>query len=291
MAPMNCDAVEPLLDLYAAGESDPATRRDIERHLDDCPACSAALGQARAVQGLLELHYQEPARLGRLRQRLRAEARAGRAARGVLPFARRYVSVAALLLLTLGLGRWVSLPGGEERPDLSLIAVGQSDRAVPGAVEVRKDHFPEAVIKADSGKPLRLPVPSAPVPNPEMPPVEFTLKVANDTPRPVVISLGDAQAALDLGVTGPGVRVRPWAGPEPVWLTRQEVRLSPGDRLNIPVEGLIDGARGRLRHYELTAPGEYTLHPQLRFACREEPGLAWRGCSIRGQTVVVTVPK
>lgn len=288
MAPLTCDEAEPLLDLYAAGETDPATRRDIERHLDECDACSAALGHARAVQGWLDVHYQEPARLTRLRQRLRVEERGGQEPRGVLPFARRYVSVAALLLITLGLGTWVSVPAGEGPAGLTLIAVGPT-RAVPGGVELSKDHLQEMARAAASDKPLRLTAPVA-IAKPDVTPLEFTLRVANTTPRPVVIALGDPATELDLGLMGSGVRAKGWDGPPPAWATPREARLEPGDQLVIPVEGLIDGTPGRLRHYELTAPGEYRLRPQLRFACREESGLTWRGCSTRGQPVVVTVP-
>src|SRR3954470_9775202 len=120
MNAMTCQQVEEQLDLLAADECDRPTRRALERHLEDCVACSASYAESRRLQGMLDLHWNEADQLDRLRRRIDAADReARRPRRRVLPFVNRVAALAALLLVTFGLA--LLLPNWNEyRPGSEL---------------------------------------------------------------------------------------------------------------------------------------------------------------------------
>jgi anti-sigma factor RsiW len=65
---VTCDEIRDLLPPYADGELDLLRGVEIERHLQQCPACAAALEQTRALSAQLRdpgLYYQPPADLHR----------------------------------------------------------------------------------------------------------------------------------------------------------------------------------------------------------------------------------
>jgi hypothetical protein len=101
MSPLTCENVLEEIDLFAAGECDPATCAAIERHVAGCPSCAAALDQAGQVVGWVTLSVREPQSLDRLHARTQAEDRRQRRSRGLL--ALRTATLAAVLLLTVGL--------------------------------------------------------------------------------------------------------------------------------------------------------------------------------------------
>jgi hypothetical protein len=107
-----CTQVQDEIELYAAGECDLPARVAIERHLADCPACNAALDEAREMLGLLTLKLREPVALARLQRCLAADVKKQRRP-GVLVFVIRASAFAAVLLLTVGLYLWFK----PDRPD------------------------------------------------------------------------------------------------------------------------------------------------------------------------------
>ncbi len=92
-----CPDREPDLERYLFGELDPVGRVELERHLQECAGCRTALGEART--GLGALHDLAVAPLPFLTE----------SPTGPRPF-KRYLqplAAAALLLVGLGLGRWL----------------------------------------------------------------------------------------------------------------------------------------------------------------------------------------
>jgi hypothetical protein len=136
MTPLNCEAVAERLDLFAAGELDEPARAAVAGHLSGCAACAGAHAEARRAVDLLDLHFQVPDQLQRLRSRLRAEARPRHRAPRLLPFAHRAAALAALLLVTLGLGLWlgpraVDVPAFGGGVELALVLVEPVEKGAP----------------------------------------------------------------------------------------------------------------------------------------------------------------
>jgi hypothetical protein len=113
MTPLSCDEVRAQIDLYAAGEGDEPARAAIGRHLTRCPGCARAHEEAQQLLGLLDLRFQEPRRLERLRDRIEAEARPRPARARLIRFPRQLAALAAMLLLAVGVLFYdVPLPEG-----------------------------------------------------------------------------------------------------------------------------------------------------------------------------------
>src|SRR4051794_1071711 len=110
MTRTDCERIDPLLDLYAAGECDPADARAVRAHLDGCSRCREALHLARGLQGLLDVHFGEEDALHRLGKALHRESPRSRTVARHLPFVRRLTALAAMLLVCLGIGLWLE-PG------------------------------------------------------------------------------------------------------------------------------------------------------------------------------------
>ncbi len=111
MSVLTCPEVEELIDLHAAGACDAAAAAAVRAHLAACPDCARAHREAERLQGLLDVHYQAPAALRRLHERLDTEAAPRRLGARGFPRAQRIAALAALVLLTLGL-TWLMGPAG-----------------------------------------------------------------------------------------------------------------------------------------------------------------------------------
>jgi hypothetical protein len=257
MSPLSCPDVEARLDLYAAGECDPAEADAIRRHLSQCPRCAAACDEARQLVGLLELRLQEPECLLRLETRIAAEEQPRRR---VLrfpfqPAVRRVAALAAMLILTAGPVGWLmrGLPPAEFTGGLAVALREEParDRAqemvVPGAVvraapRVTPELSPPELIQAKAtGK----------VPQP--PSVDLTLELRNTTDRPMRVWVAGPPTRLTLELHGPGARSVPTRnGAE---ARAESVPLRPGEVHLIHVTSLTDGRRS----WFWTKPGDYTL--------------------------------
>jgi hypothetical protein len=301
MNAMTCHEVEAQLDLLAAGECDRPTRRAVELHLDQCPTCSASYAESQRLLGLLDLNW-NTAGPQRVREWIEREERRARPRPVVLLFVRRAASLAALLLLTLGLTLW--LPRGEmadSPPDLQLATLVARRNAPDGIQEAVKaigdplarfqpavEAVSLAVARGHTGNEFRdeleqaqragkLPAPDA---------VPFGLELKNTGTQPLDVRLGDNATELSLHVRGPGVVRIPAAGvAEPDFLRPRTVPVAPGKPYVIRLDRLIAGKRGRLEYIYLTEPGDYTLTASLRLT------VGGKVATVTGAVVRIVVPK
>lgn len=106
---MSCADIQDLLDAYLDGELDVAHHRAVERHLDECPACSQATASLATLQAMLRAEAPRYSAPPQLQERIRESLRA---AAGVPPRTRlrpqRWLVVAASLALVCltGLAIW-----------------------------------------------------------------------------------------------------------------------------------------------------------------------------------------
>src|SRR6266540_2543640 len=72
---LNCDEIMESLGAYALGILEPDEQREIQRHLESCPNCTAALARLEGVVDSLASIPQPVAPPSALRDRLLAEAK------------------------------------------------------------------------------------------------------------------------------------------------------------------------------------------------------------------------
>jgi hypothetical protein len=289
-----CADAEEHLELYAAGECEPDTRRALEAHLAGCASCRKALAEVRQVLGLLELRAREPVALWRLRGLVERDARRQRLRR-LTVIGRRASALAALLLLTVGLAGWLPRPGGGPVPEplQMVVELGSAGRGVPAAPArggpealkgqfnheqvadvVRKDGVPVYHLDLDGRTPgefrRALAARSRNLPPP--PTVSLKVELRNLTGR--TLEVGGAGAAVLLELHGPGaVSVpTPWV-PAGVHLPRQAVPVPPQGLVPIEIRRLVSGGEAA-RYLYWTEPGDYTLTVRLRLPVRPETGAA-----------------
>lgn len=265
---MTCDDAADLIDLYAASECAPPEARAVRAHLDGCASCREALAQARRLQALLDQRFRQDAALARLTARLKADVRPPPAAR-TLPFARRFAAVAALLLVTFGLGLWLSPPRASAPPLQLTLATGldRGPEAVPARGKLEKavvleDAAPvmaEAVRKAKAEGDWPLP-----------PRVGVWLTVTNPGPAAVELDVGGPDFRCVLDLRGPGVHAEPVADPAFVPFRRRAVVIAPGGSLTLRVERLASQRGGQVSYLYPTGKGDYSLRVRLEAA-------AWSG--------------
>jgi hypothetical protein len=282
-----CHDIREQLDLYTARECDEAAARAVGEHLARCPDCARAHDQLRELLGLLDLHFQEPDRLRRLHDRLRAED----ARRGVRrqPVVRRVSALAALVLLTFTLSWWSGsvvrhspgdtagtlalsirrAPGPERAPAVAMVRGNPQAREQPYILDLGGGTPEELTrrLRADEGSD-RLPPPPA---------VNLTLVLRNTGHRPLRVAVGGETTELRLVLQGPGVvRVRARAQVVPEQLAPGVVTVLPGRELTLQVPRLIEGSRDGVRYVYWTRPGDYTLTVHYRLAVAPAPAGARR---------------
>jgi hypothetical protein len=292
MNPLTCNEAEELLDLYAAGESDPATAAAVERHLTGCPVCAAAEQEARRVLALLDVRAQAPAGLERLKKRIDKEDRLMRQRRRVLPFASLLTAAAALVLFTVGLTG--SQPGAWDHYSSDVVAdarVFQAKKSPPGGVELVPGIGPDAEARFDqkvalaadqtltvvldrSGKTadeyrrhLRETRHAAKLPPP--PALDLALELRNPGSAEKVLYLEDERTNLSLDLQGPGVLRLNVPGDALAPFPLKPIRLSPGQSKPLPIR-LIDGNREQIQYVYPTEPGDYILTIRLRVPASEQ---------------------
>jgi anti-sigma factor RsiW len=134
---VNCEEIAGLLHPFADGELDLVRSLAVERHLQACPACAAAVKGLQALRGALAepaLYHRAPAALrDRVRASLRPASRARAAAR---PFPWRSLAVAASLAfvaaLTWAALRGPPLPSADERVAREVVASHVRSLMLPG---------------------------------------------------------------------------------------------------------------------------------------------------------------
>jgi anti-sigma factor RsiW len=97
---------------YHDGELPPKRRREVERHVEGCPACAAELAQLRALSGLLQ-DAEAPVMPEDVLGRLHGALPTGRE-RSILRLCRAVAVAAAVLLVISGGSLWyeTARPGG-----------------------------------------------------------------------------------------------------------------------------------------------------------------------------------
>ena len=103
---MTCDEIRDLLTAYVDGELDFVRHLDIERHVQECPACVGQLGREQELHNAFGdplLYHRAPATL---RERIR-EALPSRRQRISRMKSAAWVAMAASVLVAVGLGTWL----------------------------------------------------------------------------------------------------------------------------------------------------------------------------------------
>jgi hypothetical protein len=271
MSPLSCPDVDERIELYAADECEPAEAEAIRRHLAHCPRCAAACAEARQLVGLLDLRLQEPERLRRLEARLAREAQPRRRVLRFPGTLRRVVSLAAMLLLTVGLVGWLTPRFTPEEGDGGLVVA----------------------LREESGRDFSREAMQAPAMAPDaerrfakedrLPPVleaDRTLQLRNDTDRPMQVWVAGPHTELHFDLTGPRVvslPVKDGTGPGPPTVT-----LRPGESRDITIHSPAPEAWSRIE------PGDYTLTARLT-TMASSPGTGARRITARSAPVPIHV--
>lgn len=286
---MNCEDVEPLIDLLAAGECDLPTREMVESHLGQCNACAASFAEAVRVQNLLELHLKQDG-LERLQRRIEEESKPRRTTPSVYRFVQRFSAAAALVLIVAGLIWWFPRGIQHAEPEFALLVrAGKAQVMVPQKLEKLQVKDAEAMIMmpaiARGGPSFREKLLEAQrngkLPLPPEVPLEITL--VNNGKRSIDVQLGDANAKLTLDGLDKNVIRMPAPNAEvPEPLRAKSVRLSPGEKHVVSIERLITGSPGQLEYVYLAEAGRYSFTPSLQFTADGRP-VTVSGASIHVQ--------
>ena len=281
MTPLECPRIDELLDLYAAGECEEADKEVVRRHVAGCRRCAAELERAREVSGLLDLHFCQDEGLARLERKLRQQVRLPARRWSRPEVTRPLLSLAAMLLVTVGLGLWLSPADlGREEPAPLVVSLVQAPdllQAMPAAVRgmdaVKFAAPKDAAIEADLGgkspaeweKAVRKGEKTGRPPLPPRVPLRISLR--NSGPQPLHVEIGGRSFDYRLQLSGPRV-VRLQAG-EKSPVNRHSLTIPPGGEAGLPWERLIAVENGKAEYFYPLAPGEY----QLRITVR---ALAWK---------------
>jgi hypothetical protein len=293
MNQLTCHEAEAHLDLYVAGECDEPLSTALRQHLESCAACAEAQRQAQQVVGLLDLHFQQPQRLERLFAKLETEDRRQARPRRVLPFLRRASSLAAMVLVTVGLSVWLGtsqLPKAGGSPPLAVTlwldpARGTKEmvKAAQAAELARGREAPAADklanvfpldLKGQTPQEFRQQLRTAAETNRLPPPPEVGLKVllSNTTSQPLRVWTEGERTQVTLDLQGPGA-LNVVAGGR---LSREEeagepVVLKPGESLTFSIADLTYRDRGESHRLYWTEPGDYTLTARIQTAVSPPP--------------------
>jgi anti-sigma factor RsiW len=283
MTPLECPRVEELLDLYVLGECDDAGRKAVDQHVAGCPRCGAELARSRELAGMLDVHFGEERALARLERRLRQQTRLPQRPRHRSETVRPLLSLAAMLLATLGLEFWLRPGPATIAPDTSLrVALAAAPRvemAAPAAmrgqdiakVQLAKKETLDIDLEgrslAEWARAVRA---GAEAGRPPLPPrVPLRIALRNPGAEPLHVEVGGKGFACRVHLTGPRV-LRLRAGPgAPVPIHRRTLTIPPGGEVGITWDRLISVADGGMEYLYPLAPGEYMLEAQLRV-------MAWR---------------
>jgi hypothetical protein len=265
-----CDDVAHLIDLFAADECGPNEARAVRAHLDECDACRDALAESHRLVGLLDIHFREPAAMSRLAGKLKAEARRGTSSLPRILSFHRFAAVAALLLVTFGLGLLLMTPPGAapRQSGLQLALAEPEVRAVPAPPE----HGPREMVKMlelsrdvkamltrEADKPDHWPLP---------PRVDLDMVVSNPGTMPAEIEVGGPGFRYEIDLKGPArVRRHSPDRPEYVPFPPGDMTIKPGGSLRLRLERLAAQVGGRV-WYLYPGAGEYTLRVRLKATAR-----------------------
>jgi hypothetical protein len=291
---MKCVDVESRLDLYAANECDVAESEAIRQHLQHCPNCSALHRSAREAIAMLDLHFQTPDRLQRLRDRLDAEEEPPRTLR--FPVRMRHLgSLAAMLLLTtlLGLGLAPRFRTADDGLSIALSSVVRRDMAEGFPVRGQKNQLDHTLVSSMDlhGKSpdelrdeLRKKEKTGQLPEP--PEVNLGLKITNTTSRELQVWIDGPQTELRLDLHGPGAL--PLVSRQTTDSPAQSITLAPGEHYSLPIVRLAERASWKPRFWYWTEPGTYSLTGRLTTIVTS-PGSGSRRVTILSDPITIQV--
>lgn len=269
-----CDDVADLIDLYAAHECEPAQEKAVRAHLAACADCRRALDESRQMMGLLDVHFSQEAALSRLGARLKAEKRPGRKAAPRVLAIHRFAAVAAMLLVTFGLGVLL-LPTGDLRESISLqVALApraKPDLDVPGGHDVAHESKASRNDKqAAKDKPLELAKGKAidlakEFARGALPPrADVELKVTNPGRTAIELDLGAPEFRCELDLRDPAKVVsREVKNPAYVPFHRSKLKIAPGETKPLRLERLASQVGERVTYLYVKEEGEYELRVRL----------------------------
>jgi len=107
---MRCPEAREQVWLRVAGEADPASAADLERHLSGCAACAALAGEAGKVHGEIESAFREAAPRPELADRIVGSLRGMTPARRPVLRFRLLAAAAAAVLAAFLLRPWIKQP-------------------------------------------------------------------------------------------------------------------------------------------------------------------------------------
>jgi hypothetical protein len=293
MNSLSCAEVVEQLELYALHEGAAATSEAVAQHLARCLSCARAYQRARHMLVLLDLTERQPAALARLRVRIAGEARRAEPPKLLRPGPRRGLALAALLLITLGLGWMLGLPmkRDAEPPQGPVVALLLPDarkakalpfgpEAVPGVrAEQEIASQKEDIIRLSLAG-LRRELDAGRTPAP--PPIDLALRLHNRGSSEIVLALAEGRYEFRIDLTGPETQRRLPSGPGEKPLSAPGIiKLPPGGTYTVPVRWLSEVVAGRVQYVYWTKPGRYTLAVRLRV----------RALSPAGEWTIVTPPR
>jgi hypothetical protein len=270
MSKPTCDDVAHLIELHAAGECGPEEEKAVRAHIATCADCSHALDEARQVQGLLDVHFGQEAALSRLGERLKAETRRSRAAPPWIISLRRFAAVAALLLVTFGLGLLMmpNAPASALGLQISLegplvlgLQIPEVDRSKPAKVAMG---FPEAKAMHEAMHEAKR-TGKWPLP----PRIDMDLVVRNSGPTPIELELGGRGFRCEIELSGPGA-VRRHAPPRPEYVPfpPSKETIGPGGQVKLRLERLAVQRGEQVWYLYPMVPGEYEIRVHLAATAR-----------------------
>jgi anti-sigma factor RsiW len=276
MNPLSCADVAEQIELYALHECDPTTGAAVAQHLAGCLACARAYREAGHMLMLLDLTERGPALLGRLETRIAAQARQVRPPHLVRPPVRRTLALAAMLLITLGLG-WLLVPAVSPAVQAEKIVafltmpvqhLEIAPAAVPGVRAMRKGPLP-----IDPGALERARVAGRPLPPPA---TDLALRLQNRGDRDLVLDLRRGRYDFFIDLHGPGVVRLPARPPaDTPFATPGLVRVPPGGSHLLHVQRLSEIQAGNVNYVYWTKPGRYTLSVRLLVSVGAAPPRVW----------------
>lgn len=285
-----CEDVAPLIDLFAAGECGPGEEKAVRAHVPACPACRAALDEARQLQGLLDIQFGQPAALEWLSKKLKADPRRGGASVPWLLPLRQFAAVAALLLVAMGLALFLpsAVPqapvmlqmGLYEPPEESPRRPGPPPPGPPpGVIEMARDSLgPEAMAMAKRTGKWPLP-----------PRANLGVVVSNRGRTPIELKLGGSGFLCEVELSGPGqVRRHEVDRAKYVPFRPRTEKIAPGKSLKLRIGRLASQRGQRVWYLYPTAPGEYEARVRLEAEARS--GGEWEKVRLKAPPRKVPLP-
>jgi hypothetical protein len=274
-----CDDVVDLIDLYAADECDPAQQNAVRAHVDSCGDCQRALEESRRLMGLLDVHFRQEEALSRLAARLEAEARPARRLERRLRIVHRFAAVAAMLLVTFGLGVVLFPAGTSPRPlslQLSMTTLAAKPELAPPAMLESRDKSKAARVEKDKavgvdqeiarGKTGKKFADDWPLP----PPVEMGVRVTNPGRTSIELDVGGPEFRWELELRGGPVE-RHEVGEQPAYVPfrRRQVTIAAGGAETLRIERLASQQGARVE-YLYPKAGVYEVRVRMEVTARRD---------------------